>query len=171
LSDSVTTRQLRRHFGKPALFGALAFLLAGCAGADAPLPFITSPDPETTATATPTQATPDAHGTASNATAPSDATQAAGARATGTALTGTNPTAAASTGTASSGTTAAGAASHPVVHSPARQDLPFPSFSTPAAAGARPVLNDTEKAKMQSDLEGLAKSRETKMRQDIEQAQ
>jgi hypothetical protein len=52
-----------------------------------------------------------------------------------------------------------------------RQDLPFPSFATPTTPGTRPVLNDTEKAKMQSDLEGLAKSRETKMRQDIEQAQ
>jgi hypothetical protein len=166
LSDSVTTRQLRRHLGKPALFGALAFLLAGCAGADAPLPFITSPDPETTATTTPAEASPATHGTAADGIASSEAASAGVSQTAGAKTAGTH-----STGTASTGAAAAGTASHPVVHSPARQDLPFPSFATPTTAGARPVLNDTEKAKMQSDLEGLAKSRETKMRQDIEQAQ
>lgn len=162
MSDSVTTRQLRRRLGKPALFGALAFLLAGCAGADAPLPFITSPDPETTATATPAEPAPSAHGTATNeATHAPAASQAAGAAASGGAT----------TGVATNGAATSGTASHQAPHSPVRQDLPFPSFATPTTAGTRPVLNDTEKAKMQSDLEGLAKSRETKMRQDIEQAQ
>lgn len=56
-----------------------------------------------------------------------------------------------------------------VQHGPMRADLQFPSFAPPPPAA--PVMDDAQQKKMQSDLEGLAKQRETKMRQDIEQAQ
>jgi hypothetical protein len=156
--DSVTAWQRCRRAGKPALLVALAILLAGCAAADAPLPFITTPDPETTATTPPANETP-AAGTGSpaqgNAAAHSGASNAASTGATTPATANSSP-----------------AAPHATApHSPVRQDLPFPSFSTPATTGERKVMTDAEKAKMESDLEGLAKSRENKMRQEIEQAQ
>ncbi|MDF2996233.1 MAG: hypothetical protein K0R27_1870 [Xanthobacteraceae bacterium] len=160
MCDSVTARQRCRRAGKPALLVALAILLAGCAAADAPLPFITTPDPETTATTPPANETP-AAGTGfpvqGNAAAHSGASNA------GAASTGATAPATANSSPAAPQATAP--------HSPVRQDLPFPSFSTPATAGDRKVMTDTEKAKMESDLEGLAKSRENKMRQEIEQAQ
>lgn len=150
MSDSVTAWQPYRRAVRPALFGVLAFLLAGCAAADAPMPFITTPEPQTTATTTSEQPVARTHG-ADQAQAAAQAPAAAHAGASTAAGSGT--------------------ANRSAPHSPAREDLPFPSFARPAATGDRPVLDDAAKTKMQSDLEALAKSRETKMRQDIEQAQ
>lgn len=164
MSDCVTARQMRRGAGTPALIVALALMLAGCASADAPLPFITSPDPETTATTTP------AEPAANEAPAAPQPTAGQGAPAAD-AATPAQPAAAHSAATAQPAANGSSATPPTQPHSPTRQDLPFPSFATPTPKDQRPVMTDAEKAKMQSDLEALAKSRETKMRQDIEQAQ
>ncbi|MCS0501833.1 hypothetical protein [Ancylobacter mangrovi] len=53
----------------------------------------------------------------------------------------------------------------------APQDLPYPNFGAPKQIGDRPVMTPEETQKVQSDLENLAKDREQKMLQDIEQSQ
>lgn len=141
----------RRRAGRLVLPGLLALWLAGCAAAEVPMPFVTNPDPETTA-ATPTAATP-----AAETSAPAPAAPAANAAA---------PAAAAS----SPASPAAAGAPANVHRGPMRADLEFPSFARPPEPGGK-VMDDAQQKKMQSDLEALARQRETKMRQEIEQEQ
>lgn len=131
---------------------AVALALAGCAGAGGPSGVITGEALEAPTTGgeavVATQETPAAESAATEASSASSATAPAEA----------------SSRTARDGSRAA----PPAQPSGKPKELPYPSFGTPAQIGDKPVMSKEDTAKLQSDLETLAKEREAKALRELE---
>lgn len=132
---------------------ALALLLAGCAGAGGPSGIVTGEALDA--------ATAPAEGAAVE-TAP------LAANATGSATVSTPAASASSTGSRSDATSRAAPAPKGREKEP---EKPYPSFGAPATVGDRPVLTTDEAAKLQQNLETLAREREAKALRELEQDQ
>lgn len=151
---------------------AVALALAGCAGAGGPSGVITGEALEAPAAGgeavVATQETPAAEPAATEASvgqAVPPAATAAAASAPAASAPATSPAAAeTSSRTARDGSRAA----PPAPPSGKPKELPYPSFGTPAQIGDKPVMSKEDTAKLQKDLETLAKEREAKALRELE---